>query len=284
VPIATAALLVSALVFAPLSSYLAGRRARSALIWFLLGIAIGPIAVFLLLVAPPGRCPDCGTRVRGWPRTCESCGAALGGAVDGAGSAARPGDRQADVPIVVRPVASVVSGSGAETIRPALAPMPRPGDSTLVADGDLQAGGPSWDVSTAAVLVSAPAAARAGRRRGRQRDDVVGPQARILGSGIFLGGSAPSATNVVRLSVGDRYGLARDGDELQILGPVNIDEERIVARLPIAGADVELTADRLVVQGGPAARGMVVAFAGLAFQRGIDVAAILRAPTDRAEA
>ena len=68
VPIATVALIISALVFAPLASYLAGRRARSAAMWFLLGVVLGPLAIVLLLFAPPGRCPDCGERVRGWPR------------------------------------------------------------------------------------------------------------------------------------------------------------------------------------------------------------------------
>jgi hypothetical protein len=108
---------------------------------------------------------------------------------------------------------------------------------------------------------------------------MVGSDAQLLGSGIYLGGSAPGGTNVARLEVGDRYGLARDGDELQILGPVTFDPERIVARVPLEGTTVEVIADRLVIQGGPTARGTVLAFAGLAVSRRIDLAAVLRAPT-----
>jgi len=281
VPIATAAFLVSALVFAPLSSYVAGRRARSAVIWFALGAAIGPIAILLLLVAPPGRCPDCGARVRGWPKACATCGAPFGGAVGAQGAPQEARDDSAERPIVVRPIsASVRSTSTAETPRPFFAPMPPPREDVPVAGPAPFMRDVSWEVPTASVA----SGGRAGRPRGRHREGMVGPDAYLLGSGIFLGGSAASATNVVRLSVGDRYGLARDGNELQILGPVTIDPERIVARLPLAGADIELAADRLVVQGGPSARGMVVAFAGLALSREIDVAAVLGGTGDRAEA
>ena len=80
-PIATTAFVVSALIFAPLSSYVAGRRARSPVIWFVLGGLIGPLAVLLLLLAPPGRCPDCEARVRGWAEVCAECGSPLSGAI-----------------------------------------------------------------------------------------------------------------------------------------------------------------------------------------------------------
>jgi hypothetical protein len=107
----------------------------------------------------------------------------------------------------------------------------------------------------------------------------VDPGAALLGSGIYLGGSTSGGTHVSRLEVGDRYGLARDGDELLILGPVNVDPERVIARVPLGGAQVELVADRLVVQGGPTARGLVLAFASLAVSRRVDIVAALSAPS-----
>ena len=294
-PIATAALLVSALVFAPLSSYLAGRRARSPLIWFALGVLIGPLAVVLLSFAPPGRCPDCGERVRGWPRVCTACGAPLAGAVavgDAGAASGRPPERPVVVRTVGGPVVGTIGADGSGVVAPAattltassvLAPT-RPTHEPLVDATVRETRDRSWELAPSAAATTAAANAAQAAARGRTRDDHVRDGARLLGSAIFLGGSAPRSTNVVRLEVGDRYGLARDGDELQILGPVTMDPERIVARIPIAGAEVELIADRLVVQGGPTSRGLVVAFAGLATQRGLDVAAILGNEPDRPEA
>lgn len=270
-PIATIAFVVSALVFAPLSSYVAGRRARSPLVWFGLGILIGPLAPLLLLLAPPGHCPDCGARIRGWPRACTSCGAPLGGAIGW--SRPTPSEPSVERLVVVRPVGggSAVDAQRA-TPRPVLVPDP-PRDRALAPD---PAPGRSWTVGVGVPLSEAAAA----KRRYREQQDHVGPTARLLGSGIYLGGSAPTATRVARLDVGDRYGLAREGDELQILGPVTFDPKRVVARVPLTGAEVEVVGDRLVVHGGPSARGTVIAFASLSVSRRIDLAAALGAPTD----
>ncbi len=274
-PIATLAFVISALVFAPLSSYVAGRRARSPVVWFGLGILIGPLALLLLLLAPPGHCPDCGSRVRGWPGACASCGAPLSGAL--AWPRAATAEPAVERPVVVRPV-----GGGNAAEAPSVAPRP-----VLVPDPPREE-----------PLVSRPTAARppdrfwaaseppplsdvaAAKRRYRDQQDQVAPGARLLGSGIYLGGSAPTATRVARLDVGDRYGLARDGDELQILGPVHLDPKRIVARVPLTGTEVEVVGDRLVIHGGPTARGMVIAFASLSVSRRVDLAAALGPPSD----
>jgi hypothetical protein len=275
VPIATAAFVVSALVFAPLSSYVAGRQARSPLVWFALGAAIGPLALVLLLLAPPGRCPDCGARVGGWPRSCSECGAPLHGAVGWRRGTAEPVERRPERPVVVRTVGTPGDDGAVILPRPVLVPTPRPDRSATATGADVPAA-QLWTPTPRSTTTDTTGR----RRRYRREVDMVGPDAQLLGSGIFLGGSAPGATNVARLEVGDRYGLARDGGELQILGPVTFDPERIVARVPLDGTAVELVADRLVVQGGPSSRGTVLAFAGLALSRRIDLAAALRAPTD----
>ena len=295
-PIATAALVISALIFGPLSSYLAGRRARSPLVWFGLGVLIGPIAIILLLLAPPGRCPECAARVHGWTQTCTSCGARLSGAVEVQGETGEAA-AAAERPLVVRPVGGSVAATGsvdagtaeaaaaAAGTRPVLTVLPPPSDRALDATPTLRTTRDrSWEVASPAAAAAAGAERAQAHARGRRPEDVVDDGARIVGSAIFLGGSAPSGTNVVRLAVGDRYGLARDGDELQVLGPVTVDPERIVARIPILGAEVELTEDRLVVQGGPSGRGTMLAFTGLSVQRGTDVVGILRTPSDEARA
>jgi hypothetical protein len=241
-------------------------------VWFVLGGIIGPLAVVLLLVAPPGACPECGARIRGWPRACEACGASLGGAVSVAGPASAPQAAPATGPVVVRTISGPVE-TGTPRPRPVLVPSPSAERPVLVEPRSEPVG---------AVAAADRTDRDAARRRYRHEEDLVAPGARLIGSGIYLGGTAPSSTKVARLEVGDRYGLARDGDELHILGPVTIDPERVVARVPIAGAEVELVADRLVVQGGPAARGLALAFANLSVARGTDVVAILRAPSEQA--
>ena len=65
-------------VFAPLSGWFAAKRSRRPVIWFVFGALIGPLALALLALAPPGRCPSCAAPVLGWPSTCRSCGRPLG--------------------------------------------------------------------------------------------------------------------------------------------------------------------------------------------------------------
>ncbi|MGP1674195.1 MAG: hypothetical protein ACTS8Z_03140, partial [Candidatus Limnocylindrales bacterium] len=65
-------------VFAPLSGWFASTRSRHPVVWFVLGAFIGPFAIALLALAPPGRCPACETPVHGWPSACARCGLAFG--------------------------------------------------------------------------------------------------------------------------------------------------------------------------------------------------------------
>lgn len=65
-------------VFAPLTAWFAAQRSRHPVVWFVFGALLGPIALALVALGPPGRCPYCATPVRGWVSTCSSCGLALG--------------------------------------------------------------------------------------------------------------------------------------------------------------------------------------------------------------
>ena len=67
-----------AVVFGVLAWLTAARRARSGPLWALFGVLLGPLALALLTVAPPGRCPGCGTAVRGWETACLVCDRPLG--------------------------------------------------------------------------------------------------------------------------------------------------------------------------------------------------------------
>lgn len=85
-------LIGSAVVFGPLTSWMAARRERSPLTWFALGVVAGIFALIVLLLAPPGRCPRCDAPVVDWPDACSTCGTSLGGvfAAEAAGPPARP--------------------------------------------------------------------------------------------------------------------------------------------------------------------------------------------------
>lgn len=72
-------LLLVASVFAPLTAWFAAQRSRHPGIWFVFGALLGPLAMGLIAIAPPGRCPACGARVHGWVTACANCGRALGG-------------------------------------------------------------------------------------------------------------------------------------------------------------------------------------------------------------
>ena len=72
-------LLLVASVFAPLTAWFAAQRSRHPGIWFVFGALLGPFAMAVLALAPPGRCPACGAPVHGWVTECAACGRALGG-------------------------------------------------------------------------------------------------------------------------------------------------------------------------------------------------------------
>ena len=46
---------------------------RRAPVWFALGALFGPVALIVLMTAPPGRCRTCGTPTILWSRTCRWC-------------------------------------------------------------------------------------------------------------------------------------------------------------------------------------------------------------------
>ena len=72
-------LLLVASVFAPLTAWFAAQRARHPGIWFIFGALLGPVAMGLIAIAPPGRCPACAATVPGWVSTCVRCSGPLGG-------------------------------------------------------------------------------------------------------------------------------------------------------------------------------------------------------------
>lgn len=145
---------VSAIIFGPLSAWLAIARERSATIWFAYGLLLGPIAPVLIALSPPGRCRVCGEPGRGWLTQCEWCGSSLDGSL-------RP-----TLTLAGRPESISGAASGIGTGR---------GSANLAAVGAI----------SAASMTAAPFAS------GQAHDAATrfSSDTEILATGVFVGGS-----------------------------------------------------------------------------------------------
>ena len=221
---------LSALVFAPASSWVAARRGRNWALWLMYGIVIGPVALLIVGVAPPAVCPRCGSSWPGWAGQCAACSAAVDRSI--LGVAQRTGRS--------RPVADRDDRHAGANTDPDRddAQVPRvPPSTTTVADVDFQARPPGG-----AVPGSQPAIARApdpGRTPG------VGM---VLATGIFLGGS-PS------LTIGLPYCVEIRGERLVVTGPLTTTPGKIVVEQARDVAEVALTNGQVVITAGMRPRG-----------------------------
>jgi hypothetical protein len=295
--------IVSAILFAPLASWLALQRARPWAVWFVFGVFLGPIASLLLVLAPPGRCPVCGNRSVGWPRSCSNCGLAFGSrllpfATEGAeATAARARTASAEMaleaatPAMAASAASATSTAGSRatglkpTGRASRTSRAGSGSSAITAvagrGGDPVTGRTVPSQADGAGPVRRPATIL-GRRATAAPPTLLEPAPlpappsapAMLGSGIFVAGGKS-------LQIGSRYLFARVGSELHILGPVHISPEKVAARLSLADIEPTIDADRLLVAPLKRGQGPELAFGGVILERGVVVDRDLRVATDR---
>jgi hypothetical protein len=225
---------VSAIIFGPLSGWLAVARERSATIWFAYGLLIGPVAPLLIALAPPGRCRVCGEPSRGWQSRCDWCGSALDGS-----------ERPAQItPGLARPesIGGPISGPGATR------------GVNLTAVGAV----------SAATVTPMPSASTG---VGLVHDTIsqFSSDTEILATGVFVGGS-------VHLSLGARYSIARRKRTFEVHGPVDIAPGVLRLEHPMAGLDATVVADRLVVTEKTTGRpSFVIVFQSLTVQDGVDL-------------
>ena len=226
---------VSAIIFGPLSGWLAVARERSATIWFAYGLLIGPVAPLLIAMAPPGRCRVCGEPSRGWLSRCDWCGSALDGS-----------ERPAQItPGLARPesIGGPISGPGATRWR-----EPHRRRRRVGRDRD-------------------PTCRRRSTGVGLVHDTVsqFSSDTEILATGVFVGGS-------VHLSLGARYSIARRKRTFEVHGPVDIAPGVLRLEHPMAGLDATVVADRLVVTEKTTGRpSFVIVFQSLTVQDGVDL-------------
>ena len=339
-------------ISAPLTGSIAFRRDRPPAAWFIFGALSGPLALAILLVAPPGRCPRCDAIVHGWPASCTSCGRRFGGAslVSLAQASAEVTGRSADEATgheapepIGQPAATIGQPAGAEIRRPARATtrrapfMPvtpaadrplefeprridarrrrasepwvldvpahspslvplsgrlaegpssagseRPTSSDRPSGSDRQApserpvgserpGGETaptglWPRLVARAASDDPPVRVLSNRSAEGEPDTApdGPSGaglHMIASGIFTGGS-------VRLEIGLRYGIYRDGPNLVILGPVDRTPDHVQAVLPIAEIDLLSIADKVTVARSGGHDRLAMAFISAAGLRG----------------
>jgi hypothetical protein len=279
-------LIASAILFAPLASWLALQRARSWAIWFVFGVVLGPIASLLLILAPPGRCSACGTRTVGWPRSCANCGLIFGSQPADAPSESIV-ESKAPIPVMAAPGSARRVGSSsmaarrrarrtagadaAVSSRAERVDVPVPAGGVPVATADADATEPDRRAATALgrrateVPAPAPPAPLPAPRRSASGALV------ILGSGVFLGGSGS-------LQIGSRYLFARVGSELHILGPIHVSPAAIATRISLGGLEPTLHGDRLLLSQTRGGRGPELAFGAVALEDGVDLATDLQVP------
>lgn len=204
-------LLLVASVFAPLTAWFAAQRARNPGVWFVFGALLGPLAVGLLALAPPGRCSACGTRVHGWITTCLACDRPLGGVGDPVG-----------------PFSMLQSSD------------PLDGSADGMDDAPRRVG--------AQARVSSPRARRsAATARDREASDRHGGiGAEVLCTGIYMSGNAGLEIGgcyaLARLR-------APDGDRLRVFGPVDTGQITVRHERLIEDLEITVLTDRVIVSG-----------------------------------
>jgi len=230
-----------AIVFGALAARMARSVSRPVALWALYGAILGPVALLLLRVAPPGRCRRCESRVHGWEFVCRFCGEDVQGAPD---RRTPTGPMQREVgpeppvltvtpsivdPLVAPPRAANTRNVDLPTALSAAPRRPQPAGPAPVPV-------PAPEVAAGRPVVPE---ARLRRRRGREKAE----PGRTVGAGLFLTGSAS-------LQPGFRYAIAVSETRLRILGPLDIDPEKVVVDRDLAPFDAVVTDDRVMLTEG----------------------------------
>jgi len=206
------AVVVSGAVFAPVTALLAGRRERSFGLWLVLGAVAGPLAILVLALAPPGRCPSCGASVPGWPPACPSCAMPFNReATDARGGPTR-------------------DGRSATRSRPASPITPASTTSRALSD--------SWRAAVRAVV---------------SPEDDPADEIAMIATAVYVSGSGDCEP-------GMHYVLARRGDDLVVIGPVETRRHIVAVDRPLETLRVSGFRNGLLISLRDRGRGWSLAF------------------------
>ncbi|MEO5939833.1 MAG: hypothetical protein ABIQ76_03000 [Candidatus Limnocylindrales bacterium] len=256
----------SASIFGPLSAWLAGQRMRNMAVWGIFGIILGPIAPGLLVSAPPGRCAACRWPVGGWGRRCVACGADVRSGSVWVTDSALPAGASELARAGMGPLVNQLSGPPTH--------LGNAAPTAAVLGGTVA--GQAWSSRVAPTElghrpVDALPVGSLDRAGGEHENVAI----TTLGSGVYVGGNR-------RMQTGNRYLLARDVEELQILGPVHLDPATIADRVPLAAIEAFFLEERLIIGSRDSSTDIAMAFVALSLQQGMDIVAALGSPRSAA--
>lgn len=268
------------------ASIAAGRLDRPRPLWLALGAVLGPLALIVLRIAPPGQCRSCGSPTRGWLNTCWWCGNDVRGRRPAAATAGSPGAEPSAGASLSRERTRSTEPLREPRLDRRDAPTAPPAASPRDAVGNDQLAG-ARPASITAMPWSRPDASRdVGDSPGQWRSPVGQP-------GIASGGLAPShghaagslapthgeaplglatavyVTGNTDLKPGFRYGIAIQDAWFRVLGPIETDPSTIALERPIAGMIARSVDGRLILGN---AQGLVLAFMAVAGPGTQDVA------------
>lgn len=251
-------------VAAPIAGWYAGTRARNPAIWFVLGAITGPVALTLLAVAPPGRCPTCDEPVTGWPAVCERCGDELPARLS-TGPALPPLPAIDDT---ARPSGrATVTRPATGTSRPMVLPTPietaRSGSRR-----DTRSGWPDRPMVSPTSLGTRPTITPSNYVAATITDP---PPGDVLSTGVYISGNAG-------LEVGACYAIARDGDDLRVFGPVDAGQLTVRHEGPVDDFDVTAMDDRVIITGRDGRSTVAIVFRTIGGMRAADLEVALGGP------
>jgi hypothetical protein len=243
-----------AIAFALGAAWLARRRDRLVPAWAIFGAILGPVALVLLWVAPPGRCAACRAPARGWLTQCQWCGmdvrtgSAI--AVVATGAAGSPG------PVV--PKARPATGPNRPMI--SVAPTRRPSDPPAPPVTSALPAPATAPVTTTTADTAKPArTSRPPWKPKAKTSETASSKERtiqLLGTGIYV-------TGTVGLTPGSRYAIQVDGVDLGIVGPADRTPKAVAFERPLHGVDATGLEGRLVISAPGSRGGTVLVFQSL---------------------
>jgi hypothetical protein len=246
---AAPALGVLALAFGPLAAWLAARRQRNPAVWLLFGAILGPVALILVLVAPPARCWNCSEPTAGFESRCSTCGADL------------------RTPHSTLPAGVAIAVADEWTEPRVLRSVPDPRhDVTLaarIAAQDRHEPPAARPDRLSALGARRPGSSSAGDV---DRPEDLRPEVTMLAIGVLVRSSE-------RMLPGSRYLIARTHDRLHIIGPIEASDQQVELDMPLAGIEASFIADRLVITGkaDDGRRSILLAFQSIAGMAGTPV-------------
>lgn len=250
-------------VGAPLAGWYATRCTRNPAVWFVLGALIGPIALALLALAPPGRCPNCDLLTEGWAASCDRCGVSL--RLGSVGE--EPPAPRVDVPAPVPPAPDF--RPIAERMSDPVAMAPTPIDRARTARRDPRTNWPERPMVSPMALGIRPSFTASTYVAATARDDDTAGE--VLSTGVYISGNGG-------LEIGATYAIARDGDQLRVFGPVDAGQLTVRHQGPVLDFDVTAMDDRVIIAGRAGRSSLAIVFRTIGGMRAADLELALSAP------